>query len=126
MKIPNIDLLKIGVLLIGIALLIIAALALKIYYDIQKRSDYYTSDFYAYCEQNYIIISASKDLYKVSVKNIEGNYTYCTFDVIKKGSEELCKVDIKENETKMYIVTANDIKKVVRCGPIVIRPVTLD
>jgi hypothetical protein len=86
------DLSKIGVLLIGIALIVIAAIAVHFYitYVIhQMLRPGPASPFYAYCRHKTIIIHADRDLADVRVLDNRSN-RLCLFEKIPAGSEEIC------------------------------------
>ena len=107
------DLSKIGVLLIGISLLIIAGLAVHWYLTfIQRLPPSSTSPFNAYCSHNAIIIHANVELTEVKVYDNRSRQI-CLFDRIPRDSEELCVVEVPG----AYIVEAGDRKDVVECWP---------
>ncbi len=111
------DFAKIGLFLIGIALIIIASIVLHFYITYLSRTiPFYSIEktFNAYCTVNkVVIVSALKDLEKVKILDNRSN-TICLFDKIRGGSEELCIV----NEYGVYIVQHNDFKDVVECIPL--------
>ena len=102
--------LAVGVLLIGIA-------AIGFYLEIKKsmeRGGGIQEPLWARCVENAIIITAREDLsgVVVSAKGEE----LCRFDRIVKGSEEVCYLDKKSlNETRVFVVSAGEIKKAVVC-----------
>ncbi len=102
--------LALGVLLIGIA-------AIGFYLEIKKsieRGEGVQEPFWARCVENAIIISAREDLNDVVVGGKDREI--CRFDRIGKGSEEVCYLnsDIL-NETRVFVVSAGEIKKAVVC-----------
>jgi len=112
----SIDLLKIGVLLIGISSLIISIIALHMY--ITQQQKYEIVDLYVNCLKDAkdfsITIGAySKDLRNVRV--IYENRTLCEFAEIPSRSEEICKV--LEEGTYIIIATIDnkEIKKIAYC-----------
>jgi len=107
------DLSKIGILLIGISLLIIAGLAVHIYLIfIQHLPSTSTSPFNAYCSHNAIIIHANVELTEVQVYDNRSRQI-CFFDKIPRNSEELCMVEAPG----VYVVKVGDHKNVVECWP---------
>jgi len=107
------DLSKIGILLIGISLLIIAGLAVHWYLTfIQRLPPSSTSPFNAYCSHNAIVIHANVELMGVQVHDNRSRQI-CFFDRIPRGSEELCVV----GASGAYIVKVGDHKDVVECWP---------
>jgi len=107
------DLSKIGILLIGISLLIIAGLAVHIYLIfIQHLPSTSTSPFNAYCSHNAIIIHANVELTEVQVYDNRSRQI-CFFDKIPRSSEELCVVEAPG----VYVVKVGDHKNVVECWP---------
>ncbi len=113
MKTQKTDLLRIGILLLGISAIAFAGIALHWYYQIQTEKPRKSSipPFWARCEETekVIIIEARQDLTNVSVKDREG--IICSFDKIKAGSSEVCFV----NATGVFTVEYDDWKKVVVC-----------
>jgi len=112
----KIDLLKIGVFLIGISTFIISIILLHMYITQQQR--YETIDFYVNCLKDSKGFSIIVDAYSTdlkSVKVIYDNNTICEFIEIPKRSQEVCKV----SEEGTYIITATidskEIKKVTYC-----------
>ncbi|GEM_PF-925492 len=115
-KIKDLDLGKIGLLLIGISTLIASIVLTSWYYEMTKRNiPYYEESFSAYCSQKgngtFIIINAISTIYDVVVQNIN-NETLCYFQKINKGSSEICKVN---NYNSLYIISTKNQKKVVEC-----------
>jgi len=107
------DLSKIGILLIGISLLIIAGLAVHIYLIfIQHFPSSRTPPFNAYCSHNAIIIHANEELVDVQVYDNRSSQI-CFFDRIPRDSEELCVVEAQG----VYVVRVGDHKDVVECWP---------
>ena len=112
MKTQKVDLLRVGILLLGISAIVFAGIALHWYYKIQTEKPWKSSipTFWARCEEKTIVIEAREDLKNVLVKNNLGN-TICSFNTIKKGSDEICFV----NSTGVFTVETNDTKKAVTC-----------
>jgi len=107
------DLSKIGILLIGISLLIIASLAVHWYLTfIQRLPPSSISLFNAYYSHNAIVIHANVELTGVQVHDNRSRQI-CSFDRIPRGSEELCVV----GAPGAYIVKVGDHKDVVECWP---------
>ena len=107
------DLSKIGILLIGISLLIIAGLAVHWYLTfIQRFPPSSTPPFNTYCSHNAIIIHANVELTRVQVHDNRSRQI-CFFDRIPRGSEELCVI----GASGAYIVKVGDHKDVVECWP---------
>jgi|Deesub1362A_J573_1020465.scaffolds.fasta_scaffold00374_15 hypothetical protein len=108
------DLLRIGILLLGISAIVFAGIALHWYYQIQTEKPWKSDipPFWASCEETekVIIIEVRHDLTNVSVKDKEGNII-CSFNKIKAGSSEVCFV----NGTGVFTVEYNDWKKVIVC-----------
>ncbi len=101
----------VGVLLIGVALIIIAVLAVYVYFD--TRTKYPLAEplpFYAYCHYDVVIVSAQVDLRDVKVVDADGR-VYCTFASIKAGAEKLCRV----GNATAYLVEAGDFSRVAQC-----------
>ena len=103
------DLLKVGVFMIGVALLVIAALGVALYLEARWRSPPDVG-FYAQCVDRYVVVHASRDLAGVKVATPEGG-VLCVFDSVKAGSDVLCPVG---NGT-VYVVAAGGVTRVVEC-----------
>ncbi len=111
----RLDLLKLGVFLIGISLLIISSVFVLIY----LKTTTITKTFgppaiTASCdyENNVIIIYAMKDVRNVEIIDINNN-TYCTFDYIKGQNNEICKINV--SKSNIYQLIYDNNKKVVKC-----------
>ncbi|MFZ8807495.1 MAG: hypothetical protein ACO2PN_05250 [Pyrobaculum sp.] len=101
----------VGVLLIGVALIIIAVLAVYVYLD--ARRTYPPAEplpFYADCRGGVVVVSARVDLRDVKVVDVDGR-VYCTFASIKAGAEKLCKV----GNATAYLVEAGNFSRAVFC-----------
>jgi hypothetical protein len=101
----------VGVLLIGVALIIIAVLAVYVYLDTRKT--YPPAEplpFYAHCHDGVVMISARVDLRDVKVVDADGRI-YCTFTSIKAGAEKLCRV----GNATAYLVETGDFSRAVFC-----------
>jgi len=112
----EIDLLKIGVLLIGVSSLIISIIALHMY--ITQQQKYEIIDLYVNCLKDAKGFSITIGAYSKDLKNVKviyDNKTLCEFIEISSRSEEICKV----SEEGTYIVTATidnkEIKKIAYC-----------
>jgi hypothetical protein len=109
----------VGVLLIGVALIIIAVLAVYVYLDTRKT--YPPAEplpFYAYCHDGVVMVSARVDLRDVKVVDADGR-VYCTFTSIKAGAEKLCRV----GNATAYLVEAGDFSRAVFCfRPVPVTP----
>jgi hypothetical protein len=117
MKGKQLDILKIGVFLVGISALIFAGLATHWYYKLNREyREIPSNQFFSYCNKDVIIISAYSDLKDVKVLDENGN-TVCSFDLIRKNSDEICKT----NRYGVFMVASGDLKKVTICENI-IRP----
>ncbi|MDW8021476.1 MAG: hypothetical protein RMI78_02460 [Nitrososphaerota archaeon] len=106
------DFSKIGVLMIGIALLIIAGIAVHFYtYYIQRApSPPPPTPLYAYCRNNAVIVHANQEIVSVKVLDNRSNQI-CFFEKIPSGSEELCMV----GDYGVYVVQWGEHKDVVEC-----------
>jgi hypothetical protein len=113
------DAARVGVLLIGVALIIIAVLAVYVYLDTRKT--YPPAEplpFSAYCHDGVVVVSARVDLRDVKVVDADGR-VYCTFASIKAGAEKLCRV----GNATVYLVEAGDFSRVVQCfRPVPVTP----
>ncbi len=104
---------SVGIVLIGIAALIIAVLAVHFYVtsvlsrppNVESRSD-----FYAYCEYDTVIIHANARLEGVRVTDAKGN-VICEFPTVPAGSDEVCEV----GESGVYVVESGGVKRAVVC-----------
>jgi hypothetical protein len=106
------DLARVGVLLIGVALVIIAALAVYVYLDVRRTypPPEPPPPFYAYCQDGVVVVSARVDLRDVKVVDADGR-VYCTFALIKAGAERLCRV----GNATVYLVETGDLSRAVSC-----------
>lgn len=111
MKKSSLDLLKIGMFLLGISALILSGIALHAYLR-SLNEEPYSSPFYAYCQQGNIIIQANQDLDNISVYDTKQNM-FCHFNQIPRTSEELC--DVNDVNSTMFVVESPLSKKVVSC-----------
>ncbi|MDT7858873.1 MAG: hypothetical protein RQ930_02395 [Candidatus Aenigmarchaeota archaeon] len=111
MKGKQLDILKIGVFLVGISALIFAGLATHWYYKLNREyREIPSNQFFSYCNKDVIIISAYSDLKDVKVLDENGN-TVCSFDLIRKNSDEICKT----NRYGVFLVASGDLKKAIIC-----------
>jgi len=106
------DISKIGILMIGVALLVIAGIAVHFYLTFMQRIPPPSppSPFNAYCRHNAVIIHANQEIRDVRVLDNSSNQV-CFFEKIPAGSEELCMV----GSYGVYVVQAGDHKNVVEC-----------
>lgn len=106
------DVSKIGILMIGAALLVIAGIAVHFYIVFIQRVPPPSppSPFNAYCTHGAIIVHANQELRDVRVLDNRSNQV-CGFEKIPAGSEELCMVE----DRGVYVVQAGDHKDVVSC-----------
>ncbi len=106
------DVSKIGILMIGAALLVIAGIAAHFYLTFMQRIPPPSppSPFNAYCRHNAVIIRSNQELKDVRVLDNSSNQI-CFFERIAAGSEELCVVGSRG----LYVVQAGDHKDVVEC-----------
>jgi hypothetical protein len=100
----------VGVLLIGVALIIIAVLAVYVYFDTRMKYPPAEPPFYAYCYDDVVVVSARVDLRDVKVIDADGR-VYCTFASIKAGAEKLCRV----GNATVYLVESGDFSRVAQC-----------
>ena len=106
------DLLRIGVLLIGISSIVLAILAAHFYFNILIREARppVQAPFHVYCDQGVVVISARSPLSGVIV--MDANRTViCSFDEVPEGSDEICRV----GEDGIYLVVAGGRKRAVVC-----------
>lgn len=101
------DLMRIGILLIGIAAIIVASLAVHMYVARFLRQQPPLS---AYCSDTVIIITADKELTDVKILDNRST-TLHKFPRIPAGSQELFLVPWYG----VYAVQADDYKVVVHC-----------
>ncbi|MCL7394765.1 MAG: hypothetical protein LZ161_00855 [Thaumarchaeota archaeon] len=101
------DLMKIGILLIGISAIIIASLATHVYLTQSLRQQ---PPLTAYCYDMAIVITAGKELRDVRILDNRSSILH-TFPRIPAGSQEFFIVPSEG----VYAVQANDYKVVVHC-----------
>ncbi len=103
----------IGWLLLGVGVLLIGTVGFLMYIKITSF-EYPREPFYAFCEEGYIKIKASKDLHNVLV--IYDNKTVCRYNLIKKGSSRVCDVSslVKRNVT-VFLIKSNEGEDIIRC-----------
>ncbi|MEM0275148.1 MAG: hypothetical protein QXE67_02720 [Nitrososphaerota archaeon] len=108
------DFAKIGVLLIGISLLVIAVVVVHFYvfyFTKITSSTIVERLFTAYCSMSKaVVISANRDLEEVTVLD-NRSIEVCRFKNIQKNSQEVCMVE----DYGIYIVKYGDFKNVVEC-----------
>jgi len=115
MKKKQLDILKIGIFLLGISALIFAVIATHWYYKLNREyREIPSSQFFSYCNKDVIIISAYADLEDVKVFDENGNVV-CNFDSIRKNSDEICKT----NRYGVFLVVSGGLKKATICENIV-------
>jgi hypothetical protein len=107
----------VGVLLIGVAFIIIAVLAvyvvLAVVYAYLDTGGTYPPPaelFYAHCHDDVVVVLARVDLRDVKVVDVDGR-VYCTFASIKAGTEKLCRV----GNATAYLVESGDFSRAVFC-----------
>ncbi|MCS7125936.1 MAG: hypothetical protein NZ929_03395 [Aigarchaeota archaeon] len=120
------DLAKLGVLLIGIALIIIASVFLHFYVTYLSKTfqtSYMVRPFTSHCSfSRVIIIEAHQELRDIRVFDNSSNLI-CSFDKIVKNSEEMCNVKYYG----VYMVQHTEFKDVVECSiPVVTEPRSVD
>ena len=125
MKAKPVDLLRIGVFLIGVSMLLISFIILHYYIRSLGHDTWKPPAFHAYCNSNdgNIVISAEKTVSNITVKNSTG-YVFCKINEIKAGSDEICFVG--KNVTGTFLIETPDIKKVVECNKIYAFPSRVD
>jgi len=101
------DLMRIGILLIGISAIIMASLATHVYLTHFVRQQ---PPLTVYCSDMAIIITAGKELRDVRILDNRSS-TLHTFPRIPAGSQEFFIVPSQG----VYAVQANDYKVVVHC-----------
>lgn len=101
------DLMRIGVLLIGISAIIVASLAVHMYLTHFVRQQ---PPFTAYCSDMVIIITAGRDLENIKILDNRSS-TLHTFPRIPAGSQEFFVIPSQG----VYAVQAGDHKVVVHC-----------
>ncbi len=120
------NLANIGILLIGVALIIMAVVNVFNYLDMRKMYSpppppmelfppivYQHPEpppIYAYCQDDVVVVSPQVDLRDVKVVDVDGRI-YCTFASIKAGAEKLCKV----GNATAYLVEAGNFSRAVFC-----------
>jgi hypothetical protein len=127
------NLANIGILLIGVALIIMAVADVYKYLDMREMYSpppppmelfppYQHLEpplIHAYCQDGVVVISAQVDLRDVKVVDVDGR-VYCTFASIKAGAEKLCKV----GNATAYLVEAGNFSRAVFCyRPMPVTPV---
>lgn len=115
------DLSKIGILLIGIALIIIAGIAIHFYVTFVQRTPPPSppTPFYAYCSHKTVIIHADREIQDVRVLDNRLSQV-CFFNRIPAGSDELCPV----KDYGIYVIQSGEYKRAVEC--IEVRAIALD
>ncbi|GEM_PF-6371675 len=101
-----------GIVLLGIAALIIALLAVHFYVTslLSRPPDMLRSDFHAYCEYGTVIIHANARLDGVKVMDARGNLI-CRLPEVPAGSDEVCEV----GGSGVYVVESGRAKRAVVC-----------
>jgi hypothetical protein len=126
------NLANIGILLIGVALIIMAVADVYKYLDMREMYSpppppmelfppqaYQPPPIHAYCQDDVVVISPQVDLRDVKVVDVDGR-VYCTFASIKAGAEKLCKV----GNATAYLVEAGNFSRAVFCyRPVPVTPV---
>lgn len=106
------DLWKIGVLMTGIAFLIIAGITTHFYISYIQRMPPSSppTPLYAYCRYNAVVVHANQEIMSIKVLDNRSNQI-CFFEKIPAGSEELCMV----GDYGFYVVQLGEYKDVVEC-----------
>jgi len=120
------NLANIGILLIGVALIIMAVVNVFNYLDMRVMyspppppMELFPPRVYqhpepppilAYCHDGVVVVSARVDLSDVKVVDVDGR-VYCTFASIKAGAEKLCKV----GNATAYLVESGDFSRAAQC-----------
>jgi len=109
----GVNLLGVGVLLLGVAAVVAVGIALHAYLTTQMsyRPPPH-QPFTAYCRNSVVVISAYEDLTNVQVLDVNGT-AVCAFDKIGRGSDEICRV----KGAGIYVVVVGGFKKAVDCVP---------
>jgi hypothetical protein len=126
------NLANIGILLIGVALIIMAVADIYQYLDMRQMyspppppKELFPPYAYveplpihAYCQDDVVVISPQVDLSDVKVVDVDGRI-HCTFASIKAGAEKLCKV----GNATAYLVEAVNFSRAVFCyRPVPVTP----
>jgi len=134
MNLRNVSLRDIGSVLLGVGVFIIAIVFADMYYD--EKNSIYTNPFFAECYSdleyyyndaykttNYVVIKAYDTIFNVTVQTPE-NMAICKFDIINKGSSELCNIS-NNNIVKINAYYKGNLTKgVVVCGKsVVVEPI---
>lgn len=106
------DLSKIGTFLIGIALIIIAGIAVHFYITFVQKTPPPSppAPFYAYCSHRTVIIHADREISDVRVLDNRSSQI-CFFKRIPAGSDEICPV----KDYGVYAVQTGEYKRVIEC-----------
>lgn len=112
------DLSKLGIFMIGVALLVIAGITAHFYLTFMQRipAPSPPPPFKAYCRHGAVIIHANWEIRDVKVLDNSLSQV-CFFEKIPAGSEELCMVEGRG----LYVVQVGGHKNVVECWEEVIR-----
>ncbi len=109
----KLDLLKLGMLLLGISAIILSGIALDAYLRTLDRQEMSGDFFYAYCQDRVIIIHAEKTLENVSVTSSK-NEEICSFKEIPEYSEEVC--DVSNFNSTVFTIKTKTLKRAVTCS----------
>jgi hypothetical protein len=107
------DLAKIGILLIGVALMVLAVTAALSFFGVRPGPGpppATPTPLHAYCVDRVIVISAHADLRGVRVVDADGR-VYCAFDRVQAGSDRACRV----GNATLYLVEAGNFSRAVIC-----------
>ena len=104
------DILKLGVLLLGVSALIVTMLAVHAYYRTLQYSSA-QENFLAYCSFNTIVVHANDELKDVKIFRSNGTLV-CEIEEIPRGSDEVCNVD----SDGVYLVQVGNLKRAVTCS----------
>ncbi len=109
-RLESVDLLRVGVFLVGVAAVVLAGIALDSYLNARKSDMFDTGPFRSYCSMGAVVVEAREDLANVTVSGANGT-VYCVFPVVSRGSEIACEVD----PGRVYMVEAGGVSRVATC-----------
>lgn len=111
------DPLRLGVLLLGVAAILMASVILHAYYTGLILRQTPGESFYAYCSFRVVIIHANEELKDVRVLKPNGE-VICEIKSIARGSDDVCAVP----SDGVYIVRVGDVKRAVTCQSAPVSP----
>jgi hypothetical protein len=128
------NLANIGILLIGVALIMMAVADIYKYLDMREMYSpppppmelfppqaphLEPPPIHAYCQDDVVVISPLVDLSDIKVVDVDGR-VYCTYASIKARAEKLCKV----GNATAYLIEAGNFSRAVFCyRPVPVTPV---